>query len=129
MGHHVTVLTTRVKDSLPRVERTHGFRVVRVSLGVTIAGNDVSPAGRGTCGTRGRTSTLIPAHSHLYFATNLAALARRLGDVPLAITSHRLYSYNTQAAGVALIAGTIPGVGKGPSLSSCSSAAQLMSRR
>jgi glycosyltransferase involved in cell wall biosynthesis len=35
---------------------------------------------------------VVHAHSHLYFATNVAALNRRLGDVPLAITNHGLYS-------------------------------------
>jgi glycosyltransferase involved in cell wall biosynthesis len=34
------------------------------------------------------------AHSHCYFVTNLAALKRRLGDIPLAITNHGLYSQN-----------------------------------
>jgi glycosyltransferase involved in cell wall biosynthesis len=35
---------------------------------------------------------VIHAHSHLYFSTNLAALQRWLGGVPLAITNHGLYS-------------------------------------
>jgi glycosyltransferase involved in cell wall biosynthesis len=37
---------------------------------------------------------VIHAHSHCYFVTNLAALKRRLGDIPLAITNHGLYSQN-----------------------------------
>jgi len=37
---------------------------------------------------------VIHAHSHLYFATNLAALKRRVGDIPLAITNDGLFSQN-----------------------------------
>ncbi|GAA0668908.1 glycosyltransferase family 4 protein [Natronoarchaeum mannanilyticum] len=93
MGHDVTVLTTRDDESLPRIEETHGYTVVRVSPGVTIAGNDVSPAvARYLWGVDAESFDVIHAHSHLYFSTNLAALKRRLGDIPLAITNHGLYS-------------------------------------
>ncbi|ALG81808.1 LPS biosynthesis protein [Halanaeroarchaeum sulfurireducens] len=73
MGHDVTVLTTRVEESLPRVEHTHGYRVVRVSPEVTIAGNDVSPAVGGYLWDHADEYDVVHAHSHLYFATNLAA--------------------------------------------------------
>jgi glycosyltransferase involved in cell wall biosynthesis len=93
MGHNVTVVTTRSDPSLPRTEETHGYRVVRVDPGVTIAGNDVSPAvARHLWGADDDEYDVIHAHSHLYFSTNLAALKRRLGDLPLAITNHGLYS-------------------------------------
>ncbi|WP_256393051.1 glycosyltransferase family 4 protein [Natronoarchaeum rubrum] len=93
MGHDVTVLTTRDDKSLPRIEETHGYTVVRVSPGVTIAGNDVSPAvAQYLWGVDTESFDVIHAHSHLYFSTNLAALKRRLGDIPLAITNHGLYS-------------------------------------
>ena len=93
MGHDVTVLTTRVDESLPRVEETHGYAVVRVSPGISTLGNDVSPAvARVLWSADADDYDVIHAHSNLYFSTNLAALKARLGDIPLAITNHGLYS-------------------------------------
>jgi len=93
MGHDVTVLTTREDESLPRVEELDGFTVVRVSPGVTLLGNDVSPAvARYLWHADSDDYDVMHAHSHCYFSTNLAALKRRLGDIPLAITNHGLYS-------------------------------------
>jgi len=67
MGHDVTVLTTRVDESLPQVEETDGYTVLRVDPRISVIGNDLSPA-----------------------------VARYLwhpdSDVPLAITNHGLYS-------------------------------------
>jgi glycosyltransferase involved in cell wall biosynthesis len=95
MGHDVTVLTTRSDPSLPQIEETHGYRVLRVSPGVTLFGNDVSPAvARYLWGIGGDDFEVMHAHSHCYFVTNLAAFKRRLGDLPLAITNHGLYSQN-----------------------------------
>ncbi|WP_017342218.1 glycosyltransferase [Halorubrum sp. T3] len=95
MGHDVTVLTTREDESLPRIEETHGYTILRVSPGVTLLGNDVSPAvARYLWHADGDDFDVIHAHSHCYFVTNLAALKRRLGDIPLAITNHGLYSQN-----------------------------------
>ncbi|PHQ41880.1 glycosyl transferase family 1 [Halorubrum sp. C191] len=95
MGHDVTVLTTREDESLPRVEETHGYTILRVSPGVTLLGNDVSPAvARYLWHADSEDFDVIHAHSHCYFVTNLAALKRRLGDIPLAITNHGLYSQN-----------------------------------
>ena len=93
MGHDVTVLTPRADESLPRIEEMHGYTVVRVSPGVTLLGNDVSPAiARYLWGVNSKQFDVIHAHSHLYFSTNLAALKRKLGDIPLAITNHGLYT-------------------------------------
>ncbi|RAW44717.1 glycosyltransferase family 1 protein [Halorubrum sp. 48-1-W] len=95
MGHDVTVLTTRADESLPRIEETHGYTVLRVSPGVTLLGNDVSPAvARYLWHADGDDFDVIHAHSHCYFVTNLTALKARLGDLPLAITNHGLYSQN-----------------------------------
>jgi glycogen(starch) synthase len=95
MGHDVTVLTTREDESLPRIEETHGYTILRVSPGVTLLGNDVSPAvARYLWYADSEDFDVIHAHSHCYFVTNLAALKRRLGDIPLAITNHGLYSQN-----------------------------------
>ncbi|TKX41333.1 glycosyltransferase family 4 protein [Halorubrum sp. CGM4_25_10-8A] len=95
MGHEVTVLTTREDDSLPRVEETHGYTIYRVDPGVTLLGNDVSPAvARFLWHADSGGFEVMHAHSHCYFVTNLAALKRRLGDIPLAITNHGLYTQN-----------------------------------
>ncbi|MBP1923632.1 glycosyltransferase involved in cell wall biosynthesis [Halorubrum alkaliphilum] len=95
MGHDVTVLTTREDQSLPRIEETHGYTILRVSPGVTLLGNDVSPAvARYLWHADGDDFDVIHAHSHCYFVTNLAALKGRFGDIPLAITNHGLYSQN-----------------------------------
>ncbi|OTF01232.1 glycosyltransferase family 4 protein [Halorubrum sp. SD683] len=95
MGHDVTVLTTREDESLPRIEETHGYTILRVSPGVTLLGNDVSPAvGRYLWHADADDFDVMHAHSHCYFVTNFAALKRRLGDIPLAITNHGLYSQN-----------------------------------
>jgi glycosyltransferase involved in cell wall biosynthesis len=93
MGHDVTVLTTRNDSSLPRVEETHGYTVLRVDPGISVLGNDISPAvARCLWDVDGDVYDVIHAHSHLYFSTNLTSLKRRFGDVPLAITNHGLYS-------------------------------------
>jgi glycosyltransferase involved in cell wall biosynthesis len=93
MGHDVTVLTTKEEPSQPSIEEIHGYTVVRVSPGVTIVGNDIAPAiARYLWGIDSEDFDVIHAHSHLYFSTNLAALKRRLGGLPLAITNHGLYS-------------------------------------
>lgn len=93
MGHDVTVLTVRHDSSLPHVEERDGYTIVRFDSLLNLLGNDISPGvaqyllGAGDF-------DVIHAHSHLYFSTNLAALIRWLGEIPLAITNHGLYSQN-----------------------------------
>ena len=95
MGHDVTVLTTRKEKSLPQIEETHGYTVVRVSPGVNLLGNDISPAvARYLWHADSEEFDVMHAHSHCYFTTNLAALKRQMGEIPLAITNHGLYSQN-----------------------------------
>lgn len=91
MGHDVTVLTVRLDPDLPRVEERDGYTVIRYDPAAEPLGNHISP------GLAQHLSTVdgfdvMHAHSHLYFATNAAAVKRRFGDVPLAITNHGLYS-------------------------------------
>ncbi|WP_225335214.1 glycosyltransferase family 4 protein [Halomicrobium urmianum] len=93
MGHDVTVLTVSDDESLPRREERDGYTVVRRSPTVKLLGNEIS-AGVARHLRDASGFDMIHAHSHLYFSTNLAALKRRLGDVPLAITNHGLYSQN-----------------------------------
>ncbi|ELY45578.1 glycosyltransferase family 4 protein [Natronorubrum sulfidifaciens] len=93
MGHDVTVLTVRTDPELPHVEERDGYTVVRYDPAVTLLGNDISP-GLAQYLSSAEDFDVMHAHSHLYFATNLAALKRFLGDIPLAITNHGLYSQN-----------------------------------
>lgn len=93
MGHDVTVLTVSDDPELPRTEQRDGYTVVRYPSIATLLGNELS-AGLAQFLRTAEEFDVIHAHSHLYAATNLAALKRRLGGPPLAITNHGLYSQN-----------------------------------
>ena len=85
MGHDVTVLTVRHDSELPHVEQRDGYTVVRFDSTAAPLGNHLAPGIVQYLFERDAFD-IIHAHSHLYFSTNVAALRRRLGDVPLAIT-------------------------------------------
>lgn len=91
MGHDVTVLTVRHDPELPHIEERDGYTVIRYEPTVQLLGNDIS-AGLAQYLRHAENFDVMHAHSHIYFSTNLAALKRRLGDIPLAITNHGLYS-------------------------------------
>jgi glycosyltransferase involved in cell wall biosynthesis len=93
MGHDVTVVTVSDDERLARREERDGYTVVRCRPTVELLGNRISvEVARAV--RRADDYDVVHAHSHLYFSTNLAALGRRLGDIPLAITNHGLYSQN-----------------------------------
>ena len=93
MGHEVTVLTVQQEPSLPHVEDRNGYTVIRYPSEVSPLGNDASIGLARHLQTVGHGDIdVVHAHSHLYFSTNLSALKRRFGEVPLAITNHGLYS-------------------------------------
>ncbi|NEU55656.1 glycosyltransferase family 4 protein [Halorussus sp. MSC15.2] len=91
MGHDVTVLTVTDDNSKPRRDTRDGYTVVRRSPTINVLGNEIA-AGVAKFLASADNYDVVHAHSHLYFSTNLAALKRRLGDTPLAITNHGLYS-------------------------------------
>ena len=93
LGHDVTVLTVRQDDSLPHVEERDGYTVVRFDSLCSPLGNDISP-GLAQYLQEADDFDVIHAHSHLYFATNLAAMKRRFEATPLAVTNHGLFSQN-----------------------------------
>ncbi|WP_117594480.1 glycosyltransferase family 4 protein [Haloprofundus halophilus] len=93
MGHDVTVLTLSRSVDEPHRERRNGYDIVRYPVTASALGNDIS-LGVASFLQDAHSFDVIHAHSHLYFSTNLAALKRRLGDIPLAITNHGLYSQN-----------------------------------
>jgi len=91
MGHNVTVLTVRRDADTPRREERDGYTVVRRDATASLLGNEISIGlARDLWGAE--EFDVVHAHSHLYFATNVAAVRRRFGNVPLAITNHGLYS-------------------------------------
>ena len=91
MGHDVTVLTVRRDDTTPRREERDGYTVVRHDPTASLLGNEISIGlARELWGAED--FDVVHAHSHLYFSTNVAALQRQLGETPLAITNHGLYS-------------------------------------
>jgi glycosyltransferase involved in cell wall biosynthesis len=87
-GHDVTVLT--VSDGPPQESRD-GYKIVRGGSLVAPFGNEISPT-VGQFLTDVAAYDIVHAHSHLYFSTNLAAVARWFTDTPLALTNHGLYS-------------------------------------
>ena len=91
MGHDVTVLTVRNDPGLPRREERDGYTVHRFDSQCSPLGNDLS-FGLAKFLHRTDNFDVIHAHSHLYFATNIAALKRQLSEIPLAITNHGLLS-------------------------------------
>lgn len=90
MGHDVTVLTVGEGDK-PHVEERAGYTVIRYGSECNLLGNDVS-TGVARYLAAAESFDVVHAHSHLYFSTNLAALKRACGEIPLAITNHGLYS-------------------------------------
>ncbi|NHN62463.1 glycosyltransferase family 4 protein [Haloarcula sp. JP-Z28] len=93
VGHDVTVLTVSDDKSLPRQEVRDGYSIVRRAPTLEVLGNQISTGvSRFLC--HARDFDVIHAHSHLYFSTNLAAIQRQIGNIPLAITNHGLYSQN-----------------------------------
>ncbi|WP_290811359.1 glycosyltransferase family 4 protein [Halovivax sp.] len=91
MGHDVTVLTVRQDPSPPKTETRDGYRLVRFDPRANLIGNQIAPGlARRLLKTDG--FDVVHAHSHIYFATNLAAAIARYRDLPLAITNHGMYS-------------------------------------
>ncbi|GAB3684704.1 glycosyltransferase family 4 protein [Salinarchaeum chitinilyticum] len=97
MGHDVTVMTVREQPDQPHVEERAGYTVVRFDAIARLLGNALS-VGLARYLHAADGFDVIHAHSHLYASTNLAALNRYVGDTPLAITNHGLYSQTAPKA-------------------------------
>ena len=93
MGHDVTILTVENDSAKTHIEQRAGYTVIRYPSTAELLGNDIS-SGVGQYLLGVEKFDVIHAHSHLYFSTNLAAVKRRFGNIPLAITNHGLYSQN-----------------------------------
>ncbi|MFC7071581.1 glycosyltransferase family 4 protein [Halovenus rubra] len=91
MGHDVTLLKVTSNVTQIQREERHGYEVIYCPATINILKNEISiTAARQLFGAD--SFDIVHAHSHFYFSTNLAALKRRFGDTPLAITNHSLYS-------------------------------------
>ncbi len=91
MGHDVTVATIRTDPDKPAKEERDGYKIHRFDSKISPLGNDIAP-GLVRFLRSADDFDVVHAHSHLYFSTNVAAFQRWLGETPLAITNHGLYS-------------------------------------
>ncbi len=92
-GHDVTVFTSDHGDrGLPRVERRDGYTVVRNRELLRPFDNSLTPGVARSLWRRLPDADVLHAHSHLYFATNVAAALGRVADAPLVVTNHGLVS-------------------------------------
>lgn len=91
MGHDVTLLT--VDDGYRRTGRT-GYEVIRRAAVASPLGNDIAPGVATYLARHASDYDVVHAHSHLYSATNFAAVASVLTAVPFAVTNHGLFSQN-----------------------------------
>lgn len=89
-GHEITVLSAPGTEGEEKVTREYGYTHVRCPVTFEVLGNRMS-----YCQLERIVNgnwDIIHAHSHLYFATNLASAIGRISSTPLAITNHGLYS-------------------------------------
>lgn len=90
MGHDVTVLTIQ-REGQPRRDERDGYTILRQPATVSPPGNEVSVGiARRLWATED--VDVVHAHSHLYAASNLAAIRRHFDETPLALTNHGLRS-------------------------------------
>lgn len=91
MGHDVTVYAASegVKSSY---EAPEGYYVRNFKPFAKILGNSITPNMFVDLVKDQSKYDVVHAHSHLFFSTNLSAVARELGSTPLVITNHGLNS-------------------------------------
>lgn len=95
MGHDVTVVTIQTDTSQPQYEERDGFKIYRYPTTVELLGSDISTGVANHLRTA-EGYDVVHTHSQLpsVLLDELAALKRQFDNVPLAITSHGLYSQN-----------------------------------
>ncbi|AKB38743.1 Glycosyltransferase [Methanosarcina siciliae C2J] len=91
MGHDVTVYTAS-EGIKCEYEALGGYHVRNFKPLVKILGNSITPNMFINLIKDQSKYDVIHAHSHLFFSTNLSAVARELGSTPLVITNHGLNS-------------------------------------
>lgn len=91
MGNEVTVYTTRRRREA-RKGVIDGYNVERFKPLLTIFGNNIMPSMFRCIRANNNYYDIVHAHSHLYLSTNMCALIRKFGSVPLIITNHGMTS-------------------------------------
>lgn len=88
-GCDVTVYTFKNGGELTH-EFRDGYKIVRFRPIVKIIGNPINPSLLFKLIHTRTDFDIIHAHSHLFYSTNLCSLVRKIGSVPLVITTHGL---------------------------------------
>ena len=97
MGHDITVATVSSDPSLPATEERDGYTIRRFPTIASPLGNAISPALIEFV-RHSDEYDVVHAHSHLYASTVGAAIDRLVGETPLAVTNHGLYSQSAPRA-------------------------------
>jgi len=85
------VLTVQLKGEA-KTEVRNGYKIVRVPCWMQLSGNKITPLILRKLLELKSEISIIHAHSHLFFSTNLAALFRRIYSLPFVITCHGVWS-------------------------------------
>lgn len=91
MGHDVTIYTASEGIECA-YEAPEGYHVRNFKPFARIFGNSIIPNMFVDLVKNQSKYDVVHAHSHLFFSTNLCAVARQLGSTPLVITNHGLNS-------------------------------------
>lgn len=91
LGHNVTVYTAS-EDTESSYHSKDGYDVHNFKPIVKVFGNSIIPSMLLDLIKKQSNYDVVHAHSHLFFSTNLSAVARQLGSTPLVITNHGLNS-------------------------------------
>ncbi|MFZ2497804.1 glycosyltransferase family 4 protein [Methanosarcina sp.] len=91
LGHDVTVYTAS-ESVESEYQAEAGYYVRNFKPLVKVLGNSIMPAMLFDLIKEQSDYDVVHAHSHLFFSTNLSAVARQLGSTPLVITNHGLNS-------------------------------------
>jgi len=91
LGNDVTVYTA--SEGVESAYRTaDGYDVHNFKPLIKVLGNSIMPSMLFDLLNEQSDYDIVHAHSHLFFSTNLSAVARKLGSTPLVITNHGLNS-------------------------------------
>ena len=90
-GHDVVVYTTKI-GSWPKREYREGYISEHFKPTIKLMNNSFVPVMLPSLIRSRNKFDIIHAHSHLFFSTNLCAMAKKLGSPPLIITNHGLIS-------------------------------------
>ncbi|HEY3422379.1 MAG TPA: glycosyltransferase family 4 protein, partial [Methanocellaceae archaeon] len=91
MEQNITVYTSKTDDR-PCEETVDGYHVLRSRPLMKLYGNSIQPDILFHLIAHGDEYDMIHAHSHMFFSTNMCALARKFKSTPLVVTNHGLRS-------------------------------------